>query len=145
MPETRRLSYQDAELDVTLELGAATTLAGVKRAMFQGRALAYLDEGIPPAGEARAVSSLEVAARRIVVQYLYPDLLAAVVAAEGLDPEMSVADFLALPEALTDPWQNLVYDLNPHWYPFQRPEDKPDQESSEKKGVTPSSDSANAS
>jgi len=135
VPETRTLTYQDEALDVTLELGAATTLAGVRRALLQGRALAYLDEGAAEAG-------LAATARRIVVQYLYPDLLAAVVEAEGLDPEMPVADFLALPEALTDLWQNLVYDLNPHWYPFRRP-DEPEDEA-EKKGVTPASDSAGA-
>jgi len=41
---------------------------------------------------------------------------------EGLDADMSVEAFLDLPEQLTDAWQNLVYELNPHWYPFRKPD-----------------------
>lgn len=114
---TQTLAFQSDGLDVRLVLGPATTLAGIKRAMLQGRAMAYL-ESHPAAPE----RSLEAAARRIAVHYLYPDLLAAVVEAEGLDPEMEVAEFLALPQALTDAWQNQVYALNPHWYPFKTEE-----------------------
>ncbi len=132
---TKTLTYQDDGLNVTLVLGAATALSGIKRAMLQGRAAAHLDE-IPDAAE----RALEVAALRIVVQYLYPDLLAAVVGAEGLDPEMAVSDFLALPQALTDAWQNQVYALNPHWYPFKK-EGESDPNAEKKDGSPTNSDS----
>jgi len=65
---------------------------------------------------------------------------------EGLDAEMPVADFLALPQALTDAWQNVVYELNPHWYPFT-PSPLPEGEGTEgepeaeKKGGSGNSDS----
>lgn len=136
---TKTLTYQDDGLNVTLVLGAATALSGIKRAMLQGRAAAHLDE-IPVAAE----RALEVTALRIVVQYLYPDLLAAVVAAEGLDPEMGVSDFLALPQALTDAWQNQVYALNPHWYPFKKEDGESDPEA-EKKDGSPTSSASDSS
>lgn len=134
---TKTLTYQAEGHDVQLVLGSATTLSGIKRAMLQGRALAYLD------GNPMPERALEAAALRIAVQYLYPDLLAAVVEAKGVNPEMAVAEFLALPQALTDAWQNQVYALNPHWYPFKQNEADPEAE--KKDGAPVSSDSDSSS
>ena len=133
MSDNRELTYEGGGLKVRLVLGAATVLAGMKRALLQGRAQAYSDL---VGAESGAGGSVEATARTLLARFLYPDLLACVVEAEGLNVEMSVAEFLVLPEALTDAWQNLVYALNPHWYPFQRPDE------AEKNAATPRSDSA---
>lgn len=134
---TKTLTYQDNGLNVRLTLGSATTLSGVKRALLQGRALAYLDNN-----QGNQEHALEAAALRVVAQYLYPDMLAAVVEAEGLNPEMDVVEFLTLPQELTDAWQNLVYSLNPHWYPFKK-EETPDAEA-EKKDDSPTSNGSDS-
>lgn len=135
---TRTLTYQDEAHAIALTLGPDTVLAGVKRALLQGRAVAYI-EALPADG----ATTVDQAAQRLIAQYIYPDLLACVVAAEGLDPEMGVADFLALPQGLTDAWQNLAYELIPQWYPFQTADAEAPAEA-EKKGVTPSADSASS-
>lgn len=134
MPETRELTYEGGGLEVHLVIGAATVLAGMKRALLQGRVAAYLDEHEPEEG-------IEATARNLLARFLYPDLLASLVQAEGLDADMDVETFLALPEQLTDAWQNLAYELNLHWYPFRRePEDV-----AEKNAPVPSSASASSS
>lgn len=139
MLETRELTYAGGGLKVRLELGQATVLAGMKRALLQGRANAYLDT----LDATDAAAALDVAAQHLLVRLLYPDLLACVVSAEGLDAEMDVETFLALPEPLTDAWQNLAYELNPHWYPFARPADE--TEAAEKNAPAPNSASASDS
>jgi hypothetical protein len=133
MPEQRELTYEGGGLNVKIVVGAATVLAGMKRALLQGRAQAYNDQ---QAGE----EGLEATARVLLARFLYPDLLAGLVSAEGLNPEMDVAEFMALPEAFTDAWQNLTYELNPHWYPFER-----DTAEAEKNAAPPRSDSASDS
>lgn len=134
MLETRELTYEGGGLAVKLVVGAATVLAGMKRALLQGRVTAYLDEHTPEEG-------IDATARSLLVRFLYPDLLASLVHAAGLDVEMDVETFLALPEQLTDTWQNLVYELNPHWYPFQRS----DEAEAEKNAPAPNSASASSS
>ena len=134
MPEQRELTYKGGGLNVTLVIGAATVLAGMKRALLQGRAQAYSEQ----ADDGKGIDST---ARVILARFLYPDLLASVVEAAGLDLNMSVQEFLTLPEALTDAWQNLVYELNPHWYPFRRT----DEDEAEKNAASPRSDSASDS
>ena len=134
MPDQRELTYEGGGLTVRLVLGAATVLTGMTRALLQGRAQAYSDQVSAEDGEGLANT-----ARVILARFLYPDLLACVVRAEGLSLEMSVAEFMELPEALTDAWQNLTYELNPHWYPFPRPDE------AEKNAAPPRSDSGSDS
>lgn len=138
MPETREIAYQDADLRVQLVVGAASVLAGMKRALLIGRAEAYLKE-VSPSSTGQAVAA---AARTLIARTLYPDCLAAVVTAEGLDVEMDVAAFLQLPEGLTDAWQNAVYALNPHWYPFRR---EADEDKADEKKAPDSANSASGS
>ena len=86
MPELHELTYEGNDLTVRLMLGQATVLAGMKRALLQGRANAYLDT----LTETNNVAGLDVAARQLLVRLLYPDLLACVVSAEGVDADMDV-------------------------------------------------------
>ena len=127
MPETREIVYEDETSVVHLVVRAATALDGMQRALLQGRAAAYI-----AALDDEDTGEIAGTARRLLANFLYPDLLAVVTGADGLDVEMDVATFLDLPEGLTDAWQNAVYELNPHWYPFRR-EDEDETEADEKK------------
>lgn len=78
----------------------------------------------------------------IGARMLYPDLVSSVIEHEGFirgqpfDLEnMSVVDFLALPQPLTDSWQDAVYELNPQWSPTPSADEKSEGEkAAEKKG-----------
>ena len=156
MLPTRELTYQDDALDVRLVISAPTVLTAMKRSVYYGRALAYLDaldQANAEAAEEEAATpqlvnnAVEIAAQRLVAQYIYPDVLAASVEAEGLNLDMPVSDFLALPEALTDAWQKVVYELCPDWWPFTTPlqaEAEDVASEAEKKGVPLKSDSASS-
>lgn len=136
MPDRRELTYEGGGLTVKLTLRAATVLDGMRRALLQGRAASYLDA--QPENEA---NGLDMTARGLLVRILYPDLLACVVTASGIDQDMQPGEFLDLPEPFTDAWQNLVYELNPHWYPFRRESEA----ETEKNAVLPRSPSASDS
>jgi len=132
MPEQRELTYEGGGLKVRIVVGAATVLAGMKRALLQGRAQAYSEQA--------DADGVDGTARVLLARFLYPDLLASLVEAEGLDAGMEVAAFMDLPEPFTDAWQNLVYELNPHWYPFER-----NTAEAEKNAEPPRSDSGSDS
>lgn len=110
----------------------ADTLVGMKRGILRRRGQDYLkaDDGkvIKEAG-----SSLAVTALTLVATVIYPDLLAATVSAEGLDLDMTFADFLGLSDQFVDAWEIAVYGLNAHWLPQDEDDDEPPGEA-EKKG-----------
>ena len=61
---------------------------------------------------------LTVSAASIMAQVIYPDLIAATVESDGLDVgSLSIEEFLELDERLVGAWEEVVYDLNPHWLP----------------------------
>lgn len=66
--------------------------------------------------------------------WVFPPIVAATVAVEGLDWPLSCEELMALPDEITTTWYNAVHRLNPHWLP------KPDpaQDLNEKKGSSPS-------
>jgi len=135
MPRVNReLTYQDDQHDVVLVIEEATALSAMKRAIYQGRAQAHieaLEARVSEEGASFAGGTVGIQAQNIVAGVLYPDCLAAVAEAQGLDPDMDVPTFLSLPQGLTDAWQNLVYELNPHWYPFHSDAEKKDAEPSD--------------
>jgi len=149
---TREVTYRDEEngLDVRIVVRTATAMDGMVRALLQNRAEEYIqslttldgvpriegadDEATDDAPAEVAPVSVRIVAARMMARFLYSDLLAVVVEAEGIDTEMDVETFMLLPEQLTDVWQNVVYELNPHWYPFVRPEEpKPEDDAKGKK------------
>lgn len=110
--EQRTVVYQAAGLGaVRLTVQAATVVTGMQRALLRGTAQGYLavleqQAGGPPA---------QWDALRLALTLWYPDLLAATVAAEGLDLALPPEQFLALPDGLIAAWEDAVYALNPHW------------------------------
>lgn len=129
--KTKTLSFKDDQVDIDLVITEATAVTSMKRAILAGRAQAYVEQMETRIAEegADAVGGLVTAeAQSLLARILYPDLLAAVTEASGLDPDLPVADFMSLPQKLTDAWQNLVYELNPHWYSFRRQADESEEE-----------------
>lgn len=116
----RTLEYVDKGYDVKLVVTEATVLSGMKRAVLAGFGLSYLKAhgyGFGDDGGKKGVSYVELSAQRVIAQSVYPDLLAVTKEAVGLDLDMSVEEFMELPDGLTGVWSDLVYELNPLWLP----------------------------
>ncbi|NBD34401.1 MAG: hypothetical protein GVY30_00195 [Chloroflexi bacterium] len=131
MPRRKELSFSDDQINVDLVIVEATAMTAMKRAVYAGRAEAYvkaLNTTIEEDGPAAAGGLVAVQAKIMLVRIFYPDLLASAQEITGLDPDMKVEEFLDLPQALTDAWQNLTYELNPHWNPFRGEEDETEDE-----------------
>lgn len=126
--------------DIRIVVRNANALVGITRAILQGMAENWLTiHGYGEAGEAGAEASEaeadeaggaeaeakakerpvspRVIAARIMARVVYPDLVATIEDAQGVDPDMSIDEFLDLPDGLTGPWQDAVYELNAHWLP----------------------------
>lgn len=59
----------------------------------------------------------------------YPDVVTAVVEADGMDWPPSFEEFCELPESLVDALTPAAQELNPHWYPQERPKEEAAAES----------------
>ncbi|MBN1261088.1 MAG: hypothetical protein JXB35_10445 [Anaerolineae bacterium] len=131
---TRVVEYQDSKLKVRLVVQEANALIGMRRALLRGGAEGYLK--IQEAQiEGERPKSVKLAALRLVARMQYPDLLAATVEAEGVDPEMEIESFLDLPDRLVIAWENAVYELNPHWLGLEPGEAQGNEdEAAQKKG-----------
>jgi len=138
--KTKTVEYQDGELDVRIVVQEADGLAGMRRSVLRSAGSAYL-ESLEDGGEEDEegkLSALEMTSRRLMAFLLYPDLLGSAREIEGLNPDLDVEEFFALPERLINAWQAATYALNPHWLQSE-PED--DEEAEELKKDSQSSDS----
>ncbi len=111
MGDTRTVEFKDAGHDIRLVVREATALDGMKRTVLQGRAERYIKES--------SLAGLAGGAAVVMARYAYPALIAATVQAEGLDIEMDIDTFLELPEQFFWIWSEAVFDLNPHWSPYE--------------------------
>ena len=107
------LTYRKNDLDITLEIAPATALMGMERSLLRGQADQVADE--PQAA-------------RVLHRFLYPDLVACVIKAEGLEWPPTFEAFAALPDDLVARWERMCYATNPHWEPGYQ-----DEEAAEKK------------
>jgi hypothetical protein len=105
MPTVR---YRKAGLNVTLEIGAATALMGMERSVLMA-------EAQKAENEPRALQILHRA--------VYPDLVACVLEADGLDWPLGFEAFAQLPDELVARWERACYQANPHWAPGYQLED----------------------
>ena len=144
------LEYEDDHFQVKLVVSEATVFIGMKRALLRGLGNEFLtslqaspaekEEKEGPSKDRpsqtstekeepfknRPLTFIDLSALRITAGVFYPDLLAATVEWEGLDPEMTPGAFVQLPDPLTNAWSDLVYELNPHWLPTTADEEGAD-------------------
>ena len=103
---THRRNTETVEYEgITITVAAASVLMGMQRSIAKGAAFRASNEGeIDPA-------------RRVLAIVTYPDLVSAVVDAEGIPWPLAFEQFLELPEVLVTRWEEVTYRLNPHWLP----------------------------
>lgn len=132
---TEDVVYQNGKTEITIVVGQATALMGMKRAVFNGWAEQWIKDrqaaileteaggDEPDDGDVVGIASLKAAdffAASLAVRLLYPSLMAAAISAEGLVPSleaMTIDAFLELPDGLVAAWEDKVSELNPHWFP----------------------------
>lgn len=112
-----RITVSQGDLAVTVT--AATALVGMRRTRLKL--------------EARQADEQDID-RRWLRELTYPDLVAAVVDAQGF-PEWPIGfkEFLELPDSFVVKWEGAVYDLNSHWLPVR------DEDTEKKADVPPTS------
>jgi len=128
--KSRTIEYGEGDHVVKLVIVEATAMTAMKRAIYGGRAQAFIDKlqsDENEEGNDSEVDSVALSAAAILARIAYPDCLAATKEISGLPQDMPIEDFLDLPQELTDAWQNVVYELNPHWYPFQEKDEGQDE------------------
>jgi len=102
--------------------------------VFGGQVRRHVERARAQVQEMRLGDQAGDVAVLLLANYTYPDLVAATVAAEGLDVgALTLADFLALPQEFVDAWLVGVYALCPHWAPGRKPETA-EAEAAEKNG-----------
>lgn len=99
------LTYTLDEQQITITVCRATAKAGIQRYLLASKGNAENEK--EPTDEATKILRL----------ILYPDLVSATVAIEGLPWPMEFDQFEGLPEDLVNQWGDAVYKLNPHWRP----------------------------
>ena len=120
---TKEVVYKDVEYDLIITVGKADVRMGIRRAVLGDAQSIAL--GPVPKDRDLTREELELRFLRLAT---YPMCLAGTVkvqAAPGTKPfdptNMTVDQFLALPEELVAAWGNEVALLNKHWWPT--PED----------------------
>lgn len=103
----RNVNYDDGAVRAQLEIAPATVLTGFRRGVLQR---------LRDADDPNDVALLR--------RFTWPDLKAATTAGHihWDQGEINVSDltfeqWIELPEALVVEWENVVYEVNPHWMP----------------------------
>jgi hypothetical protein len=123
-PETLR--YEGDGLDVTLSIARANGSIGTYRTLLLQRAKE--EEATAP-----DMADLLALGNYLTHLFVYPSLIAATVAANGLPSwPLSFAEYMELPEQFLIAWEAKVWELNPHWRP-KEPEPEAQDEEDQKK------------
>jgi hypothetical protein len=102
----------------SVTVSAATTLQGMRRTRLRSEAFS-VEEDDPD--------------RRILHRLIWPDMVAATIDCSGFNL-IDFEEYLDLPEEFTAPWEEAIYDLNPHW------RYRPDETEEKKQPMTSSGD-----
>ncbi len=98
----KKLNLTAGNVTARLEICEATTLMGLRRGQL--------------AAEAGNDDNPLI---WFVRRFMYPDCLACSTGEIGGKPvsELSVDEFLSMPDQITEAWLTAVYEVNPHWQP----------------------------
>jgi hypothetical protein len=131
MAITKTIEFKDEEYDVKIVIRRATIFDGILRASLQvhvGRELEGRPDKEGEVPELRLTLSL-------YSRYVYPACMSCIETLEN-NPEalksmganLSLDEFLGLPEPLVVAWEREVFKLNPSWeYPFRRGPEEADR------------------
>lgn len=158
------VTYQDDEYDVLITVRAARVKDGIRRSLIINEQLGTnLGEEVDRlAAVAKKVEEEKKKKEeetptvtvpplgpgelgiRLLRMYTYPACVCSVDKVENLDPkkeqlsaDISVEDFLELPDALVFIWEEAAYELNPHWVPRLTPRTPKEEEKAKKASETP--------
>lgn len=133
------IEYRDDEFDVLITVRAARVKDGIRRTLIMNEQLGTnLGEEVArrveaPKGEEGETLPLAPPGAgaigiRLLRMYTYPACVCSIDKIENLDPakkelspDISIEDFLELPDALVMIWEQAAYDANPHWLPRIKP------------------------
>lgn len=109
---TKVIQFKDDEYDVTLTVRSATVLDGMTRSVLIAQIFAQ------PFDASKA--EIKARLRRVLLIHTHPACIAVTdfenrEAKKVLDATLTSEDFLGLPEVLVLEWENVVFELNPHW------------------------------
>jgi len=114
------VEYVNDDYDVELVVREATTADAFRKGALARKFATELGINL---GEAGGVKGIELMRVHVATRFL-PECISATVEVKNRDKEktqlkldLTVDDFLALPEALVMLWQEAMYALNPHWFP----------------------------
>ena len=125
--ETKRYTFVCVE---------ATVGNSLERSIFRRHGEKYLESlAKQESDNGRIPKPTTLSARNITVLAIYPDLMSLTqsITVEKLDdkgnvvdtahPEFTPGEFRELKDVVTNPWSDVVYELNPHWLPSAEDED----------------------
>lgn len=155
------VEYRDDEFDVLITVRAARVKDGIRRTLIMNEQLSTnLGEEVarhveaPKGEEGETLPLAPLGAGtigiRLLRMYTYPACVCSVDKIENLDPtkkelspDISIEDFLELPDALVMIWEQAAYEANPHWLPRVKP--LPGKESEEAKKASLSNNKGSTS
>jgi len=113
--KTQIIEYRDDEYDVVITVKQATLADGLRRQ-------AKIAEMVETLKKEEAQGETRSLIERFAILRLFPECTIGTANIENRDAnkkqlstEMSIADFLELPEALVVMWQTAIYACNPQW------------------------------
>ena len=134
--ETETFTYTDRKGNaITLTLTEADVERGTQRFTINAQMKKVVEDaqaaGHPYSPEAAYDLTL-----------IFPNLVASVTKAEGLNWPPTADEFLRMPEQLWDKWSTVARRLNPHWFPEARLAPTVEEEKKEPSGEPTPSTSA---
>ncbi len=148
---TREVRYRDEEYNVIIHLRQARVVEGMKRTQIIQDNLELATIEAKAKGEDLPEPTVQNLAIRVIRFFTYPACLAATASIENpksytdaddkshpfvgkkLVPEVTLEEFMELPEAMVLMWEEAAYELNPHWVPQLRPVEPKEEEKEEPK------------
>lgn len=105
MLKTKTVTLDFDGQPVTITVARATALQGITRYRLMGDGDKEQDD------------------MRYISMFIYPNLVAATIAVEGMAWPITAQEVAELPEDLVTAWSHAVFDCNPNWEPRNQPEE----------------------
>ena len=124
---TSEIQYKDDDYEVVIVVRQASVMQGMHRTelVVAGEKQLYVDHPeLVDVGNLSAENRVKLNILRMYYQHTFPACIAAttsIVCAEDTTllilSQLTMTEFLELPEAMVDVWVTAVFTDNPHWMP----------------------------